>query len=161
MNPSGTFFLNPLFSFFRRLSSDIWPLSIFSIHSARIKFLSSLPFSSSSPKRKRERREKLRKGGGTAERRETLLRSLYIIVLLYFYISILYNLFFIASSFKRIWRIWMNFCYIISLVVVACVYAASLDIHVVWRTETLLLFLTSVGENNTTTTRKSSRTRAR
>tara|TARA_B100001173_G_scaffold134548_1_gene116834 strand:- start:100 stop:411 length:312 start_codon:yes stop_codon:yes gene_type:complete len=84
--PLWHFFFESLFSFFRRLSSDISPLSIFSIHSARIKFLSSLPSSSSSPKRKRERREKLRKGGGTAERRETLLRSLFIIVLLYLYI---------------------------------------------------------------------------
>jgi len=76
--PLWHFFFESLFSFFRRLSSDISPLSN---HSA----LSSLPSSSSSPKRKRERREKLHKGGGTAERRETLLRSLFIIVLLYFY----------------------------------------------------------------------------
>jgi hypothetical protein len=102
MNPSGTFFFESTFFFLppsvlRYLTS----LDFFdSFRTNKVSFFFTF-FLFFSEKKEREK-EKLYKGGGTAERRETLLRSLFIIVLLYFYISILYNLFFIASSFKRI-----------------------------------------------------------
>lgn len=101
------FFESALFSFFRprRMSSDIYPLSRFIPHLNKVVFLLYLLLLFFGPKRKRARREKLyHKGGGTAERRERRCDTLFIYYRssVFIYIYSVCNLFFIASSFKRI-----------------------------------------------------------
>lgn len=100
-------FLNPHFFLSSAKSDVLRYLTSLEIHSARIKLSFFFTFySSSSVRKEREREEKsfIYKGGGTAERRERRCNTLFIYYRssVFLYIYSVCNLFFIASSFKRI-----------------------------------------------------------